>query len=107
MWIVDVKPNRTEEILNTHVVCVHTVDEILIPPTDNNLDRKHSKSIHLNDQSLKVAVPALKAAVCKHTVSVRNNEVSQSEKVLTCKHKKPKNGCLVESLKRSRLHTAP
>lgn len=37
MWIVDVQPDGAEEILDAHVVRVHAVDEILIPPTNDNL----------------------------------------------------------------------
>lgn len=43
MWIVDVQPHRAEEILDTHVVCVDAIDEILIPPTYNNLKRKQKE----------------------------------------------------------------
>lgn len=47
MWIVDIQPNGAEEILDTHIVCVHTIDEILVPPTYNNLEGKHRKYICL------------------------------------------------------------
>lgn len=42
VWIVDIQPNGAEEILDTHVVRVHAVDEVLVPSTDNNLEVKES-----------------------------------------------------------------
>lgn len=51
MWIVDIQPNGAEEILHTHIVCVHAIDEILIPPTDHNLEGKHRKINSFNDYS--------------------------------------------------------
>lgn len=39
MGIVDIQADRAKEILDPHVVCIHTVDEVLISPTYNHLFR--------------------------------------------------------------------
>lgn len=67
MWIVDIQADGAEEILDTHVVGVHTIDEILIPSTYNDLEGEHRESIHLNNRSRE----RIKAAVCNFYVSAK------------------------------------
>lgn len=78
MWIVDVQPDGAEEILDTHVVCVHAVDEILIPPAYNNLEGKHSTA--------ESWTAPLKATVCNFSVRNITEQGVSSESALLEQH---------------------
>lgn len=39
MWVIDVESNRTEQILNSGIVGIDPIDEILVPATNYNLEK--------------------------------------------------------------------
>lgn len=48
MWVVDVETNGAKQILDAGVVGVHTVDEVLVSPSDHHLQRgEHQLTVRI------------------------------------------------------------
>jgi len=44
MWIVHIQLDRTEQVLNSRVGCITSIDEVLVAATHNNLAAKQQIS---------------------------------------------------------------